>query len=380
MVRQARTLFGSSHFDHYDFLFALTDEMGGIGLEHHRSSEDSSAPKYFTDWASLADERDLLPHEFTHSWNGKFRRPADLWTPDYRTPMQNSLLWVYEGQTQFWGEVLAARSGLWSKDDALGAFAATAASYHIQPGRRWRPLIDTTNEPMISERRPEPWRSWQRPEDYYSEGLLIWLDADSLIRARTNGAKSLDDFAKAFFGIRDRDVGELTYTFDDIVKALNDVLPSDWATFLSERVNDVRPAPPLDWIQRSGYRLVFTDTPTDWSKNAETARKNTDLTYSIGMVISDKGDVTSVLWDGPAFQAGFSVGVSIVAVDGVAYDADKLKQAIRAAAGGRQPIHLLVKDGSRYRDLAVAWNGGLRYPRLERTGGPGTLDALLAPK
>lgn len=204
LVAQALKLFGAQHYDHYDFLLALSDRESGVGLEHHRSSEDGVRSKYFTDWKGSLDDHDLLAHEYTHSWNGKFRRPADLWTPDYRQPMRDSLLWVYEGQTQFWGYVLSARAGLLSKEDALGAFAAIGAAYDARIGRTWRPLIDTTNDPIVARRHPQPWVSWQRAEDYYNEGVLLWLDADSLIRQLSHGARSLDDFARAFFGARDR--------------------------------------------------------------------------------------------------------------------------------------------------------------------------------
>jgi len=203
LVRQAYKLYGAHHYDHYDFLLSLSDTMGGIGLEHHRSSENGTAPNYFTEWDKNADTRDLLPHEYTHSWNGKFRRPADLWTPNFNVPMRGSLLWVYEGQTQYWGFVLAARAGLLTKQQALDAIAATAAAYDNRKGREWRPLQDTTNDPIVAMRRPLPWRSWQRAEDYYSEGELVWLDADTLIREMSKGKKSLDDFAHAFFGAND---------------------------------------------------------------------------------------------------------------------------------------------------------------------------------
>ncbi len=220
------------------FSSRLSDRMSGIGLEHHRSSEDGTHGEYFREWATTPSLRGLLPHEYTHSWNGKFRRPADLWTPNFNVPMRDSLLWVYEGQTQYWGNVLAARSGLWSKAQALDALALDAATYaDARAGRTWRPLIDTTNDPITTMRRPIPWRSWQRAEDYYSEGALIWLDADTLIREKTGGKKSLDDFARLFFGVHDGSYVTETYTFDDIVRALNAVVPNDWAGFLHARVD-----------------------------------------------------------------------------------------------------------------------------------------------
>jgi len=229
--------------------------MGGIGLEHHQSSEDGTVPTYFTAWERNADERDLLPHEYAHSLNGKFRRTADLWTPNYNVPMRGSLLWVYEGQTQYWGYVLAARAGLLTKQQALDAIAATAATYDQRVGREWRPLQDTTNDPIAALRRPLPWRSWERSEDYYSEGQLIWLDADTLIREQSGDRRSLDDFARSFFGIGGTSYVPATYAFDDVVQALNGVQPYDWASFLRTRLDGHGPAQ-LEGIARGGYKLV----------------------------------------------------------------------------------------------------------------------------
>ncbi|HXL99354.1 MAG TPA: hypothetical protein VN932_05435, partial [Rhizomicrobium sp.] len=379
LVQQAYRLFGSHHYDHYDFLLSLSDRLGGIGLEHHRSSEDGTTPKYFTDWDKTSASRDLLSHEFTHSWNGKFRRPADLWTPNFNVPMRDSLLWVYEGQTQYWGTVLAARSGLWNKQQGLDAIAGAAAGYSDgRPGRQWRPLEDTTNDPISTMRRPIPWRSWQRSEDYYVEGELIWLDADTLIRQLSGGKKSLDDFARAFFGINDGSYVTVTYTFDDIVRALNAVVPYDWAGFLHARLDAIAPAAPLDGLKRGGYALVYTDTPSDLSKSNEKVRKNTDLTYSLGLSADSKGAVTDVLWDGPAFNAGVTVGSEIVAVNGVAYDSDGLKDAIKNAKTDKAPIQLLLKRGDIYRTVALNYHGGLRYPHLQRiAGAPALLDDIL---
>ena len=377
LIRQAYALYGSHHYDHYDFLLWLSDEMGGEGLEHHRSSEDGTEPGYFTDWDHSASERDLLAHEFTHSWNGKFRRPADLWTPNFNVPMRDSLLWVYEGQTQYWGYVLAARSGLWTRQEALDAIAATAAAYDTRIGRQWRAVQDTTNDPIISQRRPLSWRSWQRSEDYYSEGQLIWLDADTLIRERTGGKKTLDDFARGFFGVRDGSYVTDTYSFEDVVAALNAVTPYDWAGFLRTRLDGHGPGAPLEGLARGGYRLVYTDTPTAFFKDNETRRKITDLSYSLGVILNKDGKLTDVHWGGPAFEAGLITGTTIVAVNGLAYDADKLQDAIKA----RGALELLVKTGDHVRSVSVAYTGGLRYPHLERVAGTaGRLDAILTPR
>ena len=379
LVTQAVKLFGAQHYDHYDFLFALSSRLGGIGVEHQRSSEDGVEGDYFTDWKGSLTDHDLLSHEYTHSWNGKYRRPADLWTPDYRTPMQDSLLWVYEGQTQLWGYVLAARAGLVSKQDTLDALALTAATYDTRAGRTWRALADTTNDPIIAARRPKGWVSWQRAEDYYSEGLLLWLDADGLIRELSGGARSLDDFAHAFFGVNDRDWGQLTYTFDDVVKTLNAVQPHDWAAFLHERVDQTSARAPLDGFKRGGYRLIYTDTATEWFKSNEKKRKITDLSYCSGLTLGTGGMIAGVAWGSPAFDAGLTVGTTIVALNTRAYEVEQLKAAIKA----KQSLSLLVRTGDIFRTVELNYRDGLRYPRLEKipgfTGNSG-LEALLAPK
>ncbi len=381
LVQQAYKLYGSHHYNHYDFLFSLSDRMGGSGLEHHRSSEDGTIPDYFTSWTKTPSARDLLPHEYTHSWNGKFRRPADLWTPNFNVPMRGSLLWVYEGQTQYWGFVLSGRSGLLSKQESLDALAATAATYASRIGREWRPVEDTTDDPVIASRRPIPWVSFQRSEDYYSEGQLVWLDADTLIREKSGGKRSLDDFAKSFFGVENGSWTPVTYTFDDVVAALNKVEPYDWARFLNERINEVAPKPPLDGLARGGWKLVYTETPTDYFKSAEARRKMTDLTYSLGLALGREADITAVQWGGPAFKAGLAVGGKLIAVNGIAYDSDRLKETITEAKKGGPPISLLIKAGDRYRTVDIDYHGGLRYPRLERIEGtPDLLSAIYAAK
>ena len=381
LVVQAYRLFGAHHYDHYDFLFSLSDKMGGNGLEHHQSSEDGTNPKYFLNWDKTEAGRDLLAHEFTHSWNGKFRRPADLWTPNFNVPMRDSLLWVYEGQTQYWGYVLAARAGLLTKQQALDAIALTAATYDIRVGRSWRAMEDTTNDPIIAQRRPLSWLSWQRSEDYYSEGQLIWLDADTLIRERTHGKKSLDDFARAFFGVENGSFVTKTYTFKDLVAALNGVTPYDWAGFLHQRLDGHGPGAPLDGVARGGYRLVYTDTPTDYFKSGEAGRKVTNLMFSIGFSVNKDATLTEVQWDGPAFKAGLTEGVTLVAVGGQAFDPDDLKDAIRQAQATGAPISLLVKDKNAYRTVTIDYRGGLRYPRFERVAGtPARLDDILEPR
>ncbi len=379
LVQQAYRLYGSHHYAHYDFLFALSDQLEGKGLEHHQSSENTVNPVAFTDWNHAAYERDLLAHEFTHSWNGKFRRPADLWTPNYNVPMQDSLLWVYEGQTEYWGFVLAARAGLWSRQQTLDQLALLAAYYQMQPGRQWRSLQDTTNDPIINHHGPVSWENWSRNRDYYDEGMLIWLDVDTLIRERSGGKRSLDDFARAFFGVNDGSMTVLTYTFADIVQALGSVEPYNWAQFLRQRLDGVNQAAPLDGLLRGGYGLVYTDTPSDFQKDADALRKQVSFIHSIGAVVSDTdGTVSEVAWNKPAFKAGIKAGTQILAVNGIAYQAGVLSDAIRAAQANHAPIQLILKAGSRFRVASLEYYDGLRYPHLQRNkAATASLDDIL---
>ncbi|MBB2160245.1 M61 family metallopeptidase [Gluconacetobacter sacchari] len=382
LVTQANLLFGSHHYDHYDFLLALTDELGRIGLEHHQSSENSGPRGYFTEWDKTFAARDLLAHEYTHSWNGKYRRPADLWAPNFNTPQRGSGLWVYEGQTQYWGYVLAARAGLMTAPQVTEALAEVAAMYDTRRGRTWRPLLDTTNDPVIARRAPLSWRSWQRSEDYYSEGQLVWLDADTLIRQLSGGRHSLDDVARHFFGTNDGSFVTSTYQFDDVVKALNDIQPYDWAAFLHQRLDMTSEHGPLDGVTRGGYRLVYTDQPNSYVASFAAMRHVTDFSFSLGIMIGKGGTLSNVEWGSPAWQAGITRDAKLIAVNGEAYDADLLREAIVEAKDAHTaPIALLLQEGDRYLTVPVSYHGGLRYPHLERVAGkPDVLADILAPR
>jgi predicted metalloprotease with PDZ domain len=381
LVDEALALYGARHFDHYDILLSLTDKMGSIGLEHHRSSENEYEPKNFIEWDDYGWDRNVVAHELSHSWDGKYRRPAGLWTPDYRTPMQDELLWVYEGQDQFWGYVLAARSGLQSKDMVLGMIAAQAGHYSVQPGREWRSVEDTTFDPIVDGRRPQPYETLTRSEDYYSEGMLIWLEADQIIREGTRGRKGLDDFARAFFGMNDGDWGVLTYTFDEVVSTLNAVHPYDWAGFFETRIKTPGQPAPIAGVERAGYRLVWKDEMNPYDKGRYGDAGTLNLQYSLGLTLDKDGKVTATFWGSPAFNAGIVNGAQIMAVNGEAYSVERIKDAITAAKDGTTPIELLVKRGDRYLTVPVAYHGGLRWPWLERVGQRETgLDRLLAPR
>lgn len=380
LVDQALRLFGTQHYDRYDFLLAISDTLSGIGLEHHRSSENAVPSGYFLEWESGPGRRSLLPHEYVHSWNGKYRRPAGLWTPDYSTPMQDDLLWVYEGQTTFWGGVLAARSGLYSDEQYLESLALDAAELDLRPARRWRDLADTTHDPIVAARRPKPWLSWQRSEDYYREGALVWLEVDQIIRRESNGRRSLDDFARGFFGGRDRDWGEVTYTFDDVVAALDAVQPYDWATLLRRRLDERAAGAPLEGIALGGYRLAYRSEPSNTLRHLQERGGYVDLSWSGGLEVGDDGIVREVIWDSAAFDAGLTVGTRIVAINGYEFSASLLCDAIAAAGDGEHEVELLVRNGDRYRTVSLEWDGGLRYPWLDRTGsGTAGLDRLIRP-
>ena len=378
LVDQAVKLFGAQHYDHYEFLVSVSTSSAGSGSSITARPKIGVRLGYFSDWATSVNSRNVFPHEYTHSWDGKFRRGADLWTPDYRYPMRDSLLWVYEGQTQFWGYVLQARAGLVSKQDTLDQYAATIANLDNTPGRNWRALQDTTNGPIISNRKPMAWTDYQRGEEYYNEGLLVWMEVDSILREQSNGTKSIDDFARAFFGINDGDWGEVTYTFDDVVATLNGIQPYDWRGFLIRRLTETGKPAPIGGFERNGYKLVYTDQQTPTGKQGERARKITDLTYSLGVSVGADASLGSVRWGSPAYDAGLTLGDTIVAVNGLAYTDDRLRAAVTDAKGTKAPIVLTVKMGEQVRTVSIDYHGGLRYPHLLKTGtGESGLDRLL---
>lgn len=380
MVEQLLLLFGNRSYDRYDFLLGLSERLSGIGLEHHRSSENVVSRGYFTDWEGTAHGRALLPHEMAHSWNGKHRRPADLWAPDYSVPTQNTLLWVYEGQTSYWDVILAARSGLIPTDVALGEFATNAALFQARTGRGWRSVLDTTHQQIVSDRRGGLYPSYQRGTDYYAEAALVWLEADMLIRELSGDRRSLDDFARSFFGGREGDWGVRTYTFEDVVAALNAVQPDDWATFFLERIEEPSAPAPVGGFARGGYRLVFRDQPNAYDR-LRLGSGSLDLTHSLGMTVGGGGRVNEVLWEGLAFDQAIRPGSTIVAVNGRDYAPGILRDAIAGARNDRAPIRLLVRDQGVVREIAFDYRGGMRFPHLERVGpGPARLDQALAPR
>ena len=369
LVAQALKLFGAEHYDHYDFLLSLSEQMSGNGLEHQRSSENGEPLGYFSEWDKKKGSDDLLGHEFTHSWNGKYLRPDGQAVADLNTPLDDSLMWVYEGQTQYWGNVLTARSGLRSTEFARDELSMVAATYaQGRPGLAWRSIQDTTYDPIISARKPKPYTNYQLSEDYYRAGQMIWLEADVLIRSATHNRKSLDDFAKAFFGVDDgKWRTPKAYSFEDVVSTLNGVHAHDWATFLRDRLDGKTGL--TGGIEASGWRLVYKEEPNGWAKSASTG----NTVYSLGLSLGKDGQVSTVLWDSPAFNAGVGTGMQVVAVNDVEYSDTAMTNALKAGKDGT-PIRLLVKEFNRYRTFSIDYRGGQKHPRLERI--EGTTDYL----
>ena len=381
LVREAGALFQSRHYETYHFLLSLSDVVREEGLEHHQSS-DNGIEKDGVSEAKLAMlNADLLPHEFTHSWNGKYRRPVGLATPDYATPQKGDLLWVYEGMTQYWGNVLSARSAFWTPEVYREALAWSAARLDAKPGRTWRNLEDTAIASQILRGNHAYWGNWRRSQDYYQEGELIWLDADTTIRQLTHGQKSLNDFCVKFLAVGGNTPPTVVpYNFDEIVADLNAVAPYDWRTFLTERLNSHAAHAPLGGIDHGGYRLIYGTEPTSFEEAYLYKMKEVDAWFSAGLMVSDTGNIDDVRMDSPAFQAGLGPGTKLVAVNGHGYTADVLKQAIRGAKGTTGPIELIVSNDNEFRTVGLDYHDGEKYPRLERVQGtPDLLDEIIKP-
>ena len=385
LVREASALYGCHHYNEYHFLLTLSDVAGGMGLEHGQSSDNGTGEKGFADDVHQLPESDLLSHEFTHSWNGKYRRPVGLYQPDFATPMQGALLWVYEGMTQYLGDVLAARSGLKNAQQYKDMLAMTAAEMDYTRGREWRPTEDTAVSASILRGYSPAWENWRRDQDYYLEGELLWLDADTLIRKNTYNKKSLDDFEKIFLG-KGGNTGPLivTYTFDELVQDLNQVVPYDWAKFLHDRVDRINPHADVAGIEQGGYKLVFKDKPTKSERMIQEAEARRgggiDCWYSIGLQLGPDGTIGDVLWNGPADKGGLFPGEKILAVNDKVYSAGALAEAIREAKDSSKPIRVIVQADSFVSTAQIDYHDGERYPALERVDGtPAYLDDIIKP-
>src|SRR5580693_7976797 len=385
LVREADALYRSHHYNQYHFLLDLSDTAGGVGLEHGQSSENGIGEKAFSDEDHQLGDADLLAHEFTHSWNGKYRRPVGLYQTDFATAQQGALLWVYEGMTQYLGNVLAARSGLRSQAQYRDVLAISAANLDCTPGREWRSTEDTAVAASILREGNQAWANWRRGQDYYDEGELLWLDADTLIRKMTNNQKSLDDFQRIFLG-KGGNTGPLivTYTFDELVRDLNQVVGYDWATFLHDRVDQINPHADLAGIERGGYKLVYADKPNASelviAANAGLDAMVLNAWYSIGLRVSAENTIKDVRWNGPADKAKIAPGSKIIAVNGQVFSPDILRAAIQDAKGKSEPIRLIVQLDNFVSVADIDYHDGERYPALERVPGtPAYLDEITKP-
>jgi len=380
LIRETGALYKSRHYDSYHFLVALSDQIAHFGLEHHQSSDDRLPEKTFVDDGQFINNGLLLPHEFTHSWNGKYRRPAGLATGDYETPMKGNLLWVYEGLTEYMGDVLAARCGIWQSTMYIDRLATIAGYLNdLRPGRTWRDLQDTASAAQFLDLYPQnsAYDNWRRDTDYYDEGELLWLEVDLTIRSRTDGKKSLNDFVGAFESVGGNTGPKVVpYTFEDIVTALNAVAPNDWAAFLHERLDsNTLHAPEMNGINTlSGYKLTYADKPAYWDQLTEGQQSMVDTSYSLGMIVNYDGRLADVIVGGVADKAGFGPGMRIVAVNGRAFAPSLLRAAIKDAAGNGPAIKFIVENTGYYKLIDLDYHAGEKYPTLERV--PGTPDRL----
>lgn len=381
LVTQARKLFGVEHYRGYHFLYTLSDHVSHGGLEHHESNDSRVGERTMVDPEMRMLEADLLPHEYVHSWNGKYRRPAGLSTPDYQKPMQDDLLWVYEGLTEYLGDVLTGRSGLLTPEQSRDALAQVAAEYDHRPGRTWRNLQDTADGVPVMQGALHAWTSWRRGLDYYDEDVLNWLWADTIIQQQTQGKKSIDDFCRLFHGGQGG-VPELKpYTFDDVVNALNQIAPYDWRGFWTTRLENHGPGAPLEGISRSGWKLVYDEARSEEIKAEEEKNKIVNAAYSIGLTLDDEGKIVDTIEGMPAAVAGIGPGMKVVAVNGRRFTADVLRDELRAGKSSSQALQLLVENTDYFKIYNVDYHGGEKYPHLVRDESkPDLLSGILKPR
>jgi predicted metalloprotease with PDZ domain len=390
LVEQAQALFHSHHYADYHFLLTASDYVSKGGLEHHQSSDDRarSGAKIFADADHFMLDASLLPHEYQHSWNGKFMRPAQLWQPDFERPEHGKLLWVYEGLAVYLGDMLTVRSGLWSPDTWRDVVAYRAAAMAHRSGRDWRPLIDTTVAAQVVYGSSMSWSNWRRETDFYREGQLLWLAVDMKIRILSHGRHSIDDFARRFFGIDDGSFVTHTYTFSDVVNALNAVQPYDWAGFLHNWLDGVgTQVPLLSGLEASGWRLVYTDKPGRYQNvlenvsEGELEAKGVDEMSSVGLFLDNAGKVADLVWGAPAFRAGLAPGMQLVSIDGQPYSTQVLRAAIVDAQKSGKPLQIQARIDGTVELHVVHYVGGLKYAHLVRIQGETDyLDQILAPK
>ena len=387
LVSEANALFGAHHYRHYDFLLTLSDHVAGFGLEHHESSDDRTAERSLSDPDLYNTFADLLPHEFVHSWNGTYRRPAGLATPDFDQPMKGDLLWVYEGLTQYLGTVLASRSGLREADMQREYISWVAGYLDHWPGRTWDPLQDTAVfAQYLYDVRGRQWSSWRRSTDFYDESILIWLEADTIIRRESKGQRTLDDFCRIFHGAPSGGPALKPYSFEDVVAALNQVVPFDWRGFLRTRLDATGEHAPLGGIENAGWRLSYTDKLNGYQKSMEAADDVTDVRFSLGLVLRHKkddknGSVLDVIPGSPAATAGISPDMKLIAVNGRNWSPELLREAIAGAKGNSHQIELLVENAGAFETFKIDYHEGERYPHLAREASRADLlTSILSPR
>ncbi len=366
LVEQANKLFGAHHYRDYHFLLSLSDHVAHFGLEHHESDDSRVDERGLIDETARKAEASLLPHEYVHSWNGKYRRPADLTTPDYEQPMQDDLLWVYEGLTNYLGTVLTARSGLLTAEQSRDDLAMTAAQLDHTPGRTWRNLQDTADAAPQLYFAPQAWHSWRRSVDFYDEDTLNWLLVDVIIRQQSKGKKTLDDFCKLFHGAPSTGPMVKTYTFDDVVETLNQVVPYDWRGFWTERLTNHGPGAPLGGIEGSGWKLVYDESQSEMLRGVESNFHVVGGAFSIGLELREDGTITDTTEGMPAALAGIGPGMRLIAVNGRRYSPEVLREALKAGKSGTAPLELLVENTDYYKTYKLDYHGGERYPHLVR--------------
>jgi predicted metalloprotease with PDZ domain len=378
LVKQAMTLFGATHYRDYHFLYTLSDYVAHFGLEHHESNDSRSEERTLIDQELRIDHASLLPHEYVHSWNGKYRRPAGLNTPDYQQPMQDDLLWVYEGLTEYLGDVLSARSGLWSADQFRDDLALVAAQLDHRPGRTWRNLQDTADAAAILQSAPDEWESWRRGVDYYDEDELNWLWADFIIRTQTNGKKSLDDFCHRFYGAPNTAPTVKTYAFDEVVNALNQIAAYDWRGFWMERLTNHGPGAPLGGIEGTGWKLTYDANRSEMMRAWEDANREVNASFSIGLVLKESGEIDDTIEGMDAARAGIAPGMKLLAVNGRRFTFDVFRDQLRASTTSKQPLQLLVENNDYFQTVELDYQGGEKYPHLVRDDSkPDTLSDII---
>src|SRR5580658_859687 len=366
LVDQANKLFGAHHYRDYHFLYSLSDHVAHFGLEHHESDDSRVDERGLVDDNMRKAEAGLLPHEYVHSWNGKYRRPADLATPDYQQPMQDDLLWVYEGLTNYLGTVLTARSGLLTPEEARDDLGVTAAALDHTPGREWRNLQDTADAAPDLYFSPHAWESWRRSTDFYDEGTLTWLWADVIIRQQSKGKKTLDDFCQLFHGAPSTGPMVKTYTFDDVVNALNQIVPYDWRAFWTERLTNHGPGAPLGGVEGSGWKLVYDENLSELDHAENSDGKSLNAHYSLGLMAGSDGVVHDTVEGMIAAKAGIGPGMKIVAVNGRKFSPDAWHDAIHAAKTSPSPIELIIENTEYFRVVKLDYHDGEKYPHLVR--------------